>query len=133
MPFLLAFTITGVIFAIIDAVWLKMMRGFYEQEMGSLLRKQPNIVAAIVFYVLYILGVVLFVVLPALATTMIWQAGLVGALFGLIAYGTYDLTNLATLKNWSVKMTAIDMVWGAFVTGLSALLACYLLNVWAIG
>ena len=131
MPFLLSFIVTGIIFAVVDMVWLKTMRGFYEQKLGGLLQKPPNIQAAIVFYILYILGVVMFVILPTLTTTMIWQAGTMGALFGLVAYGTYDLTNLATLKNWSVKMTIIDMVWGAVATALSALGASYILSMWA--
>ena len=130
MPFLLAFVIVGVVFATIDAVWLKMMRMVYECEFGTLLRKRPNMAAAVIFYILYIIGVVVFAVLPALATTMLWQAGMMGALFGLIAYATYDLTNLATLKQWSVKITIIDMLWGAFLTGTSALVATYILNIW---
>lgn len=130
MSFLLSFIVTGIIFAGIDMVWLKTMRGFYEYKLGGLLKKPPNMPAAIIFYILYILGLVMFVVLPALTTTMIWQAGIMGALFGLVAYGTYDLTNLATLKNWSVKMTIIDMAWGAVVTALSALGASYILSIW---
>lgn len=132
MLFAFAFILTGIIFASIDAVWLKVMRGMYEREFGGLLRKPPNVKAAIVFYILYILGVILFVVLPTLATRMVWQAGVMGALFGLVAYATYDLTNLATLKGWSIKITVIDMIWGAFLTATSALLAVGILTSVAI-
>lgn len=131
MSFLLTFVVTGVIFAVIDAVWLRLMRNVYQREFRGLLRQRPNLTAAIVFYVLYIFGVVIFVVLPALATT-VWQAGIMGALFGLVTYATYDLTNLATLKQWSVKMTVIDMIWGAFLTATSALATVCVFSSWAV-
>lgn len=130
MGYVWAFVLTGAIFAAIDAVWLKATAGFYKKEFGGMLRLVPNFTAAIVFYLLYVLGVVVFVLEPSFGGGQWWQVAIRGAAFGMVAYATYDLTNLATLKKWSVKVTVIDIVWGALVTGVSAALAFVILKGW---
>jgi uncharacterized membrane protein len=102
------------VFFAIDMVWLGLIaKGFYRQQIGSLMRGQVNWPAAIVFYLLFVLGLVVFVVVPAMDHESWVRAVLYGALFGLIAYATYDLTNLATLRDWPLLITAVDLVWGA--------------------
>ena len=130
MEFILAFVVVAVIFAVIDAVWLKLSSSFYKKELGSLLLKVPNFSAAVAFYILYVIGVVAFVVEPALRQVSVLAAMGYGALFGLVAYATYDLTNLATLQQWSKRVVAVDMVWGVFVTSTAATAAYLILTEW---
>ncbi|HUU62169.1 MAG TPA: DUF2177 family protein [Acidimicrobiia bacterium] len=102
------------VFFAIDMVWLGLVaKGFYRRQIGSLMRSPVNWAAAIVFYLLFILGLVVFVVAPAMDHESWVRALLYGALFGFIAYATYDLTNLATLRNWPLLVTVVDLVWGA--------------------
>lgn len=112
-------------FLAIDAVWLSVMtKRFYTPNLGHLLAEAPKFGPAIVFYALYVVGVLYFVILPALeGGSSPLRVFLSGALFGLVAYGTYDLTNQATLKDWPVVVTAVDLVWGACLTGFVALIA----------
>ncbi len=109
----------------IDAVWLSVMsKRFYTPYLGHLLADAPRFVPAGIFYVLYIFGMVFFVVSPALANgASLLKVFLSGALLGLFAYATYDLTNQATLKSWPVIVTLVDLVWGALLTGTIAVLA----------
>ena len=102
------------VFFAIDMVWLGLVaKGFYRDQIGSLMRANVNWPAAIVFYLLFILGLVVFVIAPALDKGSWARALLYGTLFGLIAYATYDLTNLATLRDWPVLLTVVDLIWGA--------------------
>ena len=104
-------------FFIIDKFWLGLVaRAFYRKHLGFLLSTSPNWVAATLFYLLFVVGVVVFVVVPALRSGSFHNALLKGALFGLIAYATYDLTNLATVKDWPLIVTVIDLVWGTFLS-----------------
>lgn len=121
MKLAIAAAATAGTFLVLDLIWLGVvMRDFYREQMGPLMADPFNIPAAVAFYALMVLGVTVFVSAPALASGTWWDALLWGALFGLVAYGTYDLTNLATLRNWPVTLTFVDMAWGAVVTGLSA-------------
>lgn len=121
---LIAYGLTTVVFLALDAIWLSTMVGaFYRPRMAGLLLDRPRIDAALVFYALYIAGVIVFAVLPSLDAGGWKRALALGAMLGLVAYGTYDLTNLATLRGWSVSVTALDLVWGAFVTGVAAAVA----------
>ncbi len=107
-----------VVFFIIDMIWLGVVaRNFYRDNLGHLMLDSPNWPVAIGFYLLYVFGVMVLATLPAAETASASRAILYGALFGLVAYGTYDLTNLATLKDWSRVVTAVDLVWGAVLTG----------------
>lgn len=102
------------VFFAIDMVWLGLVaKGFYRQQIGDLMRSPVNWTAAIVFYLLFILGLVVFVITPAMERDSWVRALGYGALFGLIAYATYDLTNLATLRGWPVAVTVVDLIWGA--------------------
>lgn len=104
------------IFFLIDMLWLGIVaKNFYAKQIGFLLRPDVNWVAAILFYLLFIVGLVLFVVVPALEKNSLSYVLIFGALFGLISYATYDLTNLATVKNWPLLVTIVDLCWGAFL------------------
>lgn len=111
-----------VTFLVIDAIWLGVVaRSFYVQQIGHLLRPSPNFGVAGLFYLFYVVGVVVFAVLPAMAQQSWVTAVVLGALLGFIAYGTYDLTNLATLAGWPVLVSVVDMIWGAVLTATVAL------------
>lgn len=105
------------VFLAMDALWLGLIaRNFYKEQIGFLMKTNVNWTAALIFYIIFIVGLVLFVISPALAQGSWKQAVLMGALFGLIAYATYDLTNLATLKDWPLLVTIADLIWGAFIS-----------------
>jgi len=125
MPFsklLVAYLLTSVVFFAIDLTWLGLIaKGIYAKHLGGLLSEQVNWTAAIVFYLLFIVGIFLFVILPAVEKSS-WQHALIyGAMFGLFTYATYDLTNLATLKNWPLTIVFIDIAWGMTLTGTVSL------------
>lgn len=121
LRYLTAYVATAVIFLACDSIWLTRAIGFYKNELGDLIADKPNIPAAAIFYLLYVLGIVVLVVMPATRTGG-WQSALfLGGMLGLVAYATYDLTNLATLSRWSIPVTVADMAWGTFVTAVSSL------------
>ena len=106
---------------VIDMLWLGVIaKSTYANAMGPLLSPKPNLWAAGAFYLLFPLGLVIFAVLPQ-ADSPVWKAALMGALFGFFAYATYDLTNLAVVKDWPLGLTFIDMAWGTMVSGVAAL------------
>jgi uncharacterized membrane protein len=111
-----------VLFAAIDFVWLSTVaQRFYQSQIGSLLLKKPNIPAAVLFYLLFIVGLTIFVTKPAVNRhNDVVYALIYGALFGLFTYATYDLTNLATMKGWTVMLTAVDITWGIVLSALVA-------------
>jgi len=112
------------VFLVADGIWLSQTgQALYRPVLGDILAENVRIAPAVVFYLMYPLGIELFSVLPALRANSLVHATVYGALFGLFAYATYDLTNHATLRNWSSTITLIDLAWGTFVTGLSATLA----------
>ena len=117
----IAYAATFIVFCALDFLWLGFVaKSYYQSQVGTLLLEKPNLPVAALFYVLYIVGVLIFAVLPALEVGQWSRALLHGALFGLFAYATYDLTNLATLKGWSAGLALLDLSWGAVVTGISA-------------
>lgn len=123
MSFLLNYLIALVVFLIIDLVWLLLIaRRLYKAKLGHLMAEKANWLAAVVFYLIFIAAIVFFVVEPALAADSLPYALGVGAFFGLVAYATYDLTNLATLKAWPISITIIDLVWGTFLSSATAAL-----------
>jgi uncharacterized membrane protein len=108
-------------FLVLDALWLGVVaRRFYAAELGEMLRDDPRWGAAGLFYLIYVLGVVVLVVLPALEARSPTRALALGALLGLVAYAAYDLTNLATLKGFPVRMVVVDLAWGTVLTGAVA-------------
>jgi uncharacterized membrane protein len=106
---------------VLDFAWLGFIaRNFYQAQIGALLLAKPNWIAALAFYAVYAIGIVWFSVLPALDAAAWTKALAGGALFGLFAYATYDLSNLATLKGWSASVTFIDIAWGMFATAIAS-------------
>lgn len=121
MLFAVAYGVALIVQGTLDFTWLSLTAGpVYHRALGAVLADTPNWQAAIAFYLFYGIAVVLFAVRPALLSGE-WRVALLwGALFGFFAYGTYDLTNLATLKLWSLKVSLIDIAWGSFLTATSA-------------
>ncbi len=115
------YLITVAVFFVVDIVWLGFIsKNLYKNYLGHLMAPRVNWTAAIIFYLLYIAGLIFFVIDPALAKNSLWYAVAVGGFFGLITYGTYDLTNLATLKDWPLNITIIDLIWGTFLNASTA-------------
>jgi uncharacterized membrane protein len=109
--------ITLIAFLAIDMVWLGLVaRTFYRNYLGFLMTPTTNWIAAVLFYLLFILGILVFVVVPGLQDNSLKATILRAVLFGLVTYATYDLTNLATVKNWPVLITVIDMAWGTILS-----------------
>lgn len=107
------FAIALPVFLAIDLTWIGFVaRGFYKSQIGYLMTSDVNWIAAIAFYVLFIVGLVVFVIGPAYASHSWMQALMYGAFFGLVTYATYDLTNLATTKDWPLLLTMVDLTWG---------------------
>ena len=112
------------VFLVIDLIWLTVIaKSLYAQHLGYLMAPKAKLIAALIFYLLFILGLQFFVLNPALLSGS-WKTALfAGMFFGLVTYATYDLTNQATIKDWPVLITVIDLVWGSVVSGLTALLS----------
>ncbi len=118
---IMAYLATGIAFLIVDVIWLSTMADIlYRPLMGDKLAQGFHLMPAILFYVIYIAGIVFFAVLPALESGGLGRAMLNGAVLGLVAYATYDFTNQATLKDWPIAVTLADIPWGAFVTAVGA-------------
>ena len=118
---LVAYLSTLVVFGIVDFIWLGFIaKDLYRNGIGHLMAESPNWVAAVLFYLLFIVGLVYFAVGPALEAGAWQRAALNGALFGFFCYATYDLTNYATLKGWPVAIVLADLGWGAFVSAVGA-------------
>jgi uncharacterized membrane protein len=121
--YLAAYLATAVVFFGLDLIWLSIAtRRFYRVFIGDLLRDKPDLFVATLFYLLYVGGIVIFAVGPALNVGSGTTALLLGAILGLIAYGTYDFTNLATLKGWPAVVSVVDLLWGISLTGFAATL-----------
>jgi len=111
--FLKIYSVALVVFFIIDLTWLGFVaRSFYQEQMGHLMRPSVNWVAAVAFYLIFVLGIVVLSVMPAIERQSLTHAILFGGLLGLVTYAAYDLTNLATLEGFPVKVALVDMVWG---------------------
>jgi uncharacterized membrane protein len=126
-PFLISVAATIVSMLAIDSVWLRTMYSrFYQPKIGHLLGDTVNYGPAAVFYLIYGVGLTLLVIQPALASASgFGRIFLMGAVYGIVAYGTYDLTNQATLRDWPVMVTIIDIIWGALLTGTVAVIASW--------
>lgn len=115
------------IFLGVDLVWLVFVaRKFYQSQIGSLMSDSPRLAPALIFYLLFIVALVVFIVYPALEKKSLAYAVFAGGLFGMVSYATYDLTNLATLKNWPLTVTIVDLIWGT-VLAASVSAVAYLL------
>ena len=127
--FIKLFLIALPVFFVIDMVWLVLVaKKFYQEQIGFLMKPDINWFAAIIFYLLFITGLVIFVISPAVEKHSWVHAILFGALFGLITYATYDLTNLATLKDWPILVTVVDLIWGSVLASSISLITYLIAN-----
>lgn len=118
LSWLKLYGLTALVFFAIDLVWLGVVaRRFYREALGHLLRDEAVWPAAITFYALYIAGILVFAVLPSLEAGSLLRAAGLGAFFGLVAYATFDLTSLALLRDFPVRVVIVDLVWGTVLTG----------------
>jgi uncharacterized membrane protein len=130
--YLKLYTLTVPIFFIIDMLWLGVIaKRFYRRQLDFILSPQVNWAAAVIFYLMYIAGILFFCVRPAVNNNSWGQAAFLGALFGFFTYATYDLTNLATIKNWPLAIVVVDILWGVCLCTLVALLS-FAISKWLI-
>jgi uncharacterized membrane protein len=123
------YSVAFITFIVFDLIWLGFIaKNLYNRYLGYIMRPSPGWIAAILFYLLYLTGIVFFVINPALEKQS-WRFALfAGMFFGLITYATYDLTNLATLKDWPLLITIIDLAWGSSLGGLVSLVTWYIIT-----
>lgn len=116
--FLKVYSIAFVVFLVIDLIWLGLVaKNLYKQKLGFIMSAKPNWIAALIFYLIFIAGLLFFVINPAIENNSWTYALFAGMFLGFLNYATYDLTNLATLKDWPLKITIIDLIWGTFLGG----------------
>lgn len=117
------------VFFAIDILWLGLIaKKVYNKQLGRLLAPRVNWVAAIIFYLLFVIGVFFFAIIPAIKEDSFEQALLFGGLFGFFTYATYDLTNLATLRGWPLKIVIIDIIWGVVLTASVSISGFYIMK-----
>jgi uncharacterized membrane protein len=125
----ISYALTLIVFLIIDMAWLGFIaKDLYKKYLGTFLSEQVNWTAALIFYVLFVIGVFIFAILPSVEKNSHVSAITLGALFGFFTYATYDLTNLATLKNWPLNIVFIDILWGTFLTGIVSIAGFYIVK-----
>lgn len=127
LRYFILYLITVGIFFALDLVWLGVIaKNMYREKLGFILSDKVNWVAAIIFYLLYVAGIVYFAVAPAVQAQSISTAILNGVLLGMLCYATYDLTNMATIAQWPLVVTVVDIVWGGVLTGTCATATYYI-------
>ena len=127
--FVKLFLIALPVFFVIDMIWLVLVaKNFYQKQIGFLMSPDINWLAAIIFYLIFLGGLVVFVITPAVEKQSWVHAVLYGAFFGLITYATYDLTNLATLKDWPILVTVVDLIWGSFLAASISIITYFIAN-----
>lgn len=123
------YLLTTAVFLIIDMAWLGLIaKNLYQRYLGDFLTDKVNWMAAFIFYLLYVVGISIFAIYPSVNKNSVFSAVLMGGLFGFFSYATYDLTNLATLKDWPLPIVFIDIVWGAVLTATVSLLGFYIVK-----
>lgn len=133
MSYLKMYFIALIFFVIIDSIWLGLIaKDLYQRELGHLLKENFNFIAAGIFYIFFIAAIVFFVINPAVEKDSLRYAIMAGFLFGAITYATYDLTNLATLRDWPIKVTIIDIIWGGTLTSLISAATFYIGSVFKL-
>lgn len=126
---LLTYAVSVPVFFAVDMIWLGVIaKGFYRKALEPLLTPNINWIAAITFYFLFLAGILIFALLPGMAKRSLGYTVLMAALFGFIAYATYDLTNLATLRDWPLMLSIVDMLWGAFLSASTAAITYLIMN-----
>ncbi len=132
MPFyklIISYLLTTIVFFTVDMTWLGFIaKELYKKYLGGFLSDKVNWPAAIIFYLLFIIGIFYFAILPAVEKNSLAKAIISGALFGVFTYATYDLTNLATLKDWPLPIVFIDILWGAVLTGIVSTAGFYIVK-----
>ena len=129
MIYVATYITTLILFLFADMIWLGTMASrFYRPTLGDILLQDVSMAPAIVFYFLYPIGLIIFAILPALKSGNLANALLFGVLFGLFTYGTYDLTNQATVRNWTTGLTLVDMAWGGILGGITATATCWIIG-----
>jgi len=132
MTWFIAYISTAAAFFTMDFLWVGFVaKNFYFSRMGHLLADKVNYVAAGGFYLLYVAGIIIFAVAPAMKSGSWQTAAMYGSLFGFFCYATYDMTNQATLKNWPVAVTIVDIAWGTVLTGTAATIGYLLIRKFA--
>jgi uncharacterized membrane protein len=129
MKQLVAYFTGLVVFVVADMVWLGTMTSrFYRPTLSDILLANVNLPPAVAFYLLYPIGLILFAVSPALKSNSFAMAAVYGCLFGLFTYSTYDLSNYATLRNWSLPLTIMDIAWGTILAGLASVVSFWVVS-----
>ncbi|MBA3581995.1 MAG: DUF2177 family protein [Gammaproteobacteria bacterium] len=119
--YVVVYSVILIVMFLLDFIWLGYIaKSFYQNSMGHLMAARPNFFVAFLFYAIFSVGLLIFAVAPHGAINSWSTTFVTAALFGFFAYATYDLTNLATLKNWPISLTVVDIAWGTFVSGISA-------------
>ncbi len=119
--YLIAYAGTAFVFFFLDVIWLMFItKNFYKTEIGHLLSDSPNLMAAGIFYIVFIGGIVFFAVVAGIKSESLIVAASYGAVLGMLSYGTYEITNFATLNHWPLKVVVVDLVWGMFITSVSS-------------
>lgn len=132
MPFhklFISYLLTAIVFFAVDITWLGFIaKSIYQKYLGNFLSDKVNWPAAIIFYLLFITGIFYFTIMPAVEKNSLAKAVIAGVLFGFFTYATYDLTNLATLKNWPLPIVFIDILWGSVLTGIVSTAGYYIVK-----
>ena len=127
--FMKTYLIAFLVFMVIEGIWLVVVaKEFYKKEIGYIMSKSPKIIPTVIFSLVFIFGLVFFVINPALAKDSWKDASLVGLIFGLITYSTYDLTNHANLEGWPLKVTIVDLIWGASMSALVSTISFFIVK-----
>lgn len=127
MKYILLYLLTFLVFLAIDAVWLLFIsKNLYSKEIGHLMADKALLLPALIFYLLFVVGIMVFAIMPGYEAKSLSKTLMLSALFGLMTYATYDLTNQATLKDWPLKITVIDIIWGTSLSTLTGLGGYYI-------
>lgn len=126
---LIGYILTFIVFLIVDLLWLGVIaKNIYSKYLGSFLSDNVNWTAAIIFYFIFVVGVSVFAIYPAVEKESVLRAIILGALFGFFTYATYDLTNLATLKGWPISIVIIDIIWGSILSAIVSVSGYYIVK-----
>jgi uncharacterized membrane protein len=126
---IISYLLTFIVFLIVDMFWLGVIaKNLYQKYLGGFLTDRVNWTAALIFYLIYVVGISIFAIYPAVSKSSALNAILMGALFGIFTYATYDLTNLATLKGWPLDIVFIDILWGAFLSAIVSFSGFYIVK-----
>ena len=126
---LISYLLTFIVFLAVDMLWLGIVaKNLYQKYLGAFLTDRVNWTAAFIFYLIYVVGISIFAIYPAVNKGSAFNAVLMGALFGFFTYATYDLTNLATLKGWPLQIVFIDIIWGAVLSAIVSISGFYIVK-----